>query len=118
MDFEQKQTEAIDYFVTQAELLHKGSSLSSTQSLASIVIEATSHPSFFAFSEILSALNTVEVTISSSFCTKELLYIVARCILEGDLAVHYHYSGSKELGIPYFSRCFNCLLTAHGVIIR
>lgn len=56
MDIEQKQAELIECFVKQAET-HKGSSLSS------IIIEATSHPSLFAFSEILSVPNVVEVRL-------------------------------------------------------
>ncbi|GAB2290070.1 COP9 signalosome complex subunit 7 [Dionaea muscipula] len=47
MDVEQKQAEVIEYFVKQASNL-KGSSLTA------LIVEATSHPSLFAFSEILS----------------------------------------------------------------
>ncbi|XP_038907171.1 COP9 signalosome complex subunit 7 isoform X1 [Benincasa hispida] len=54
MDIEQKQTEFIDQFVKQASSL-KGSAL------ASVVTEATSHPSLFAFSEILAVPNVVEL---------------------------------------------------------
>lgn len=48
MDIEQKQAELIDYFVMRASTLQSGNSL------ADVVLEATSHPSLFAFSEILS----------------------------------------------------------------
>ncbi|KAM0934252.1 putative proteasome component (PCI) domain-containing protein [Dioscorea sansibarensis] len=50
MDIEQRQTEIIDHFVKQAEVM-EGASLSA------LVLEATSHPSLFAFSEILSSPN-------------------------------------------------------------
>ncbi|XP_077235324.1 COP9 signalosome complex subunit 7-like isoform X2 [Tasmannia lanceolata] len=54
MDIEQKQTELIEYFVKQAENLRG-------DSLANLIIEATSHSSLFAFSEILSVPNVVEL---------------------------------------------------------
>lgn len=54
MDIEQQQAEHIDYFVKQASNL-KGAALSN------VVVEATSHPSLFAFSEILSVPNVVEL---------------------------------------------------------
>lgn len=56
MDIEQKQAEYIDYFVMKASNF-KGSAL------ADVVAEATSHPSLFAFSEILSVPNVLEVII-------------------------------------------------------
>ncbi|KAI3741721.1 hypothetical protein L1987_59395 [Smallanthus sonchifolius] len=54
MDIEQKQEEIIDHFVNQASNF-KGSSL------ATVIGEATSHPSLFAFSEILSVPNVIEL---------------------------------------------------------
>ncbi|TYK24720.1 cop9 complex subunit 7a [Cucumis melo var. makuwa] len=54
MDIEQKQTEFIDHFVKQASSL-KGSAL------GSVVTDATSHPSLFAFSEILAVPSVVEL---------------------------------------------------------
>ena len=54
MDIEQKQAELIDHFVKQASGL-KGAAL------GSVVAEATSHPSLFAFSEILSVPSVLEV---------------------------------------------------------
>lgn len=51
MDIEQNQAELIDNFVKQASA-QKGTAL------GSVILEATSHPSLFAFSEIL-ALPTV-----------------------------------------------------------
>lgn len=47
MDIEQKQAELIDQFAKQAEVLEGAS-------LAGLIVEATTHPSLFAFSEILS----------------------------------------------------------------
>ncbi|RZC74477.1 hypothetical protein C5167_049958 [Papaver somniferum] len=54
MDIEQKQAEFIDYFVKQAEN-QKGSSL------VNVIVEATSHPSLFAFSEILSVPSIIQL---------------------------------------------------------
>lgn len=54
MEIEQKQAQIIDYFVKQASNLN-GSTL------VSLVVEATSHPSLFAFSEILSVPNLLQV---------------------------------------------------------
>ncbi|KAK6918651.1 hypothetical protein RJ641_017073 [Dillenia turbinata] len=58
MDIEQRQAELIEYYVKKAES-HKGSSLSS------IIVEATSHPSLFAFSEILAVPNVLEISMDS-----------------------------------------------------
>lgn len=54
MDIEEKQAEHIDYFVKKASNL-KGSAL------ADVVVEATSHPHLFGFSEILAVHNVLEV---------------------------------------------------------
>ncbi|XP_024167943.1 COP9 signalosome complex subunit 7 isoform X6 [Rosa chinensis] len=54
MDIEQKQEELIDHFVKQASSL-TGSALSS------VVSDATSHPSLFAFSEILALPNLLQL---------------------------------------------------------
>ena len=48
MDIEQKQSELIDHFVKRA------SAASDAAALSSVLVEATSHPSLFAFSEILA----------------------------------------------------------------
>lgn len=56
MDIEQQQAEHIDYFLKKASIL-QGSALSS------LIAEATSHPSLFAFSEILAAPSVIEVQI-------------------------------------------------------
>ncbi|PKU71141.1 COP9 signalosome complex subunit 7 [Dendrobium catenatum] len=50
MDIEQQQSEVLQQFVKQAGNLEGAS-------LAALLIEATSHPSLFAFSEILSVPN-------------------------------------------------------------
>ncbi|GFS35574.1 proteasome component (PCI) domain protein [Actinidia rufa] len=54
MDIDEKQAEHIDYFVKQA-------STHNDASLSNVVVEATSHPSLFAFSEILAVPNVIEV---------------------------------------------------------
>ncbi|KAK3014897.1 hypothetical protein RJ639_008635 [Escallonia herrerae] len=54
MDIEQKQAEHIDHFVKQGSS-QKGSSL------AKMIVDATSHPSLFAFSEILAVPNVLEL---------------------------------------------------------
>ncbi|XP_028554164.1 COP9 signalosome complex subunit 7-like [Dendrobium catenatum] len=61
MDIEQQQSEVLQQFVKQAGNLEGAS-------LAALLIEATSHPSLFAFSEILSVpnLSTLEGTQYSS----------------------------------------------------
>lgn len=60
MDIEQRQAELIDAFVKQAST-HNGSAL------ATVILDATSHPSLFAFSEILAVPNVVEVCIVFCF---------------------------------------------------
>ncbi|CAN6460220.1 unnamed protein product [Victoria cruziana] len=54
MDIEEKQADLIDCFVKQAQSL-------TGASLAGVVVDATSHPSLFAFSEILSVPNVAEL---------------------------------------------------------
>lgn len=54
MDIEQKQAEIIDLFVKRA-------SVSKGDALASMLLEATTHPSLFAFSEILALPYVAEV---------------------------------------------------------
>ncbi|XP_068649724.1 COP9 signalosome complex subunit 7-like isoform X2 [Aristolochia californica] len=54
MDIEQKQAELIEDFVKQAENLRGGS-------LTNVIVQATSHSSLFAFSEILSVPNVAEL---------------------------------------------------------
>lgn len=54
MEIEQRQAEHIDHFVKLASAL-EGSSL------AAVIVDATSHPSLFAFSEILSVPNILQL---------------------------------------------------------
>lgn len=56
MDVEQKQEELIDYFARQAAGLRGGD-------LAGVVVQATSHPSLFAFSEILAVPSLAQVLL-------------------------------------------------------
>ncbi|XP_022867617.1 COP9 signalosome complex subunit 7-like isoform X4 [Olea europaea var. sylvestris] len=70
MDIEQKQAEHIDYFVKQASNL-KGSSL------RNLVVEATSHPSLFAFSEIISVPNVLELEGTENAAFLDLLRMFA-----------------------------------------
>jgi len=62
MDIEQKQAELIDHFVNQASTLK-------ASALWPLIIEATSHPSLFAFSEILSSPTVSEVFLLTLFST-------------------------------------------------
>ncbi|XP_059651639.1 COP9 signalosome complex subunit 7-like isoform X1 [Cornus florida] len=70
MDIEQKQAEHIEYFVKQAST-HKGSSL------ANVVVEATSHPSLFAFSEILTVPSVLELQGTENSVYLDLLRLFA-----------------------------------------
>ncbi|KAH6779704.1 Proteasome component domain protein [Perilla frutescens var. hirtella] len=70
MDIEQQQAEHIDYFVKKASSL-KGSALSN------VVVEATSHPSLFAFSEILAVANVIELEGTESSAFLDLLRMFA-----------------------------------------
>ncbi|XP_027106585.1 COP9 signalosome complex subunit 7-like isoform X2 [Coffea arabica] len=70
MDIEQKQAEHIDYFVKQASN-QKG------PALASVITEATSHPSLFAFSEILSVPTVLELQGTEHSVYLELLRLFA-----------------------------------------
>ncbi|XP_052194199.1 COP9 signalosome complex subunit 7-like isoform X1 [Diospyros lotus] len=70
MDIEQKQAEHIDYFVRIAST-HKGASL------ANLVVEATSHPSLFAFSEILAVPNVLELQGTENSIYLDLLRLFA-----------------------------------------
>lgn len=58
MELEQKQAEIIDELVRRASTC-KG------EALLPIIIEATSHPSLFAFSEILALPNVAQVFLHS-----------------------------------------------------
>ncbi|MFS7979898.1 putative proteasome component (PCI) domain-containing protein [Helianthus anomalus] len=56
MDIEQMQAEHIQHFVKQASTIN-----GSTSSLVNVIVQATSHPSLFAFTEILSVPNLLEL---------------------------------------------------------
>ncbi|WMV11178.1 hypothetical protein MTR67_004563 [Solanum verrucosum] len=79
MDIEQKQAEHIEFFVKQASAL-KGSALTS------VIVEATSHPSLFAFSEILSVPSVLEVSIPSYYyiynCSDFIFIIIGYLFVE------------------------------------
>ncbi|KAF5744273.1 COP9 signalosome complex subunit 7 isoform X1 [Tripterygium wilfordii] len=70
MDIEQRQAELIDHFVKKA-LVNKGSAL------APVIVEATSHPSLFAFSEILSVPTVIELEGTESSVLLDVLRLFA-----------------------------------------
>ncbi|KVH97176.1 hypothetical protein Ccrd_000725 [Cynara cardunculus var. scolymus] len=72
MDIEQKQAEHIENFVKQASII-KGSS----SALANVIVEATSHPSLFAFSEILAVPNIIELQGTEHSIYLDLLQMFA-----------------------------------------
>ncbi|KAI5594408.1 hypothetical protein BDE02_03G071200 [Populus trichocarpa] len=55
MEIEEGQAQVIQKFV------NKASTLETTSSLANLIVEVTSHPSLFAFSEILSLPNILQL---------------------------------------------------------
>ncbi|CAN4125948.1 unnamed protein product [Withania somnifera] len=70
MDIEQKQAEHIDYFVKQASTLNDSA-------LNNLIVEATSHPSLFAFSEILSLPNVLQLEGTENSVYLDLLRLFA-----------------------------------------
>ncbi|XP_039008204.1 COP9 signalosome complex subunit 7-like [Hibiscus syriacus] len=70
MDIEQKQAEFIDHFVKQASA-QKGTAL------GSVIVEATSHPSLFAFSEILAVPTVAELDGTENSVYLEVLRLFA-----------------------------------------
>ncbi|XP_010540218.1 PREDICTED: COP9 signalosome complex subunit 7-like isoform X2 [Tarenaya hassleriana] len=70
MDIEQKQAEIIDQFVKRASTC-KG------EALAPIVLEATSNPSLFAFSEILAVPSVAELDGTSNSVYLDVLRLFA-----------------------------------------
>ncbi|OMP00742.1 putative cop9 complex subunit 7a [Corchorus olitorius] len=70
MDIEQKQAEWIDHFTKQASA-QKGSAL------APVIVEATSHPSLFAFSEILAVPAVAELEGTENSMYLEVLRLFA-----------------------------------------
>ena len=69
MDAERRQAELIEQFSAQA------AALSSAPQLAALVLEATSHPALFAFSELLTlpALSKVSAACSAPLCADAVL---------------------------------------------
>ncbi|XP_065859152.1 COP9 signalosome complex subunit 7 isoform X2 [Euphorbia lathyris] len=89
MDIEQKQAELIDHFVKQTSPL-KGSNL------GPVIIEATSHPSLFAFSEILAVPSVSELE-----GTENSLYIdVLRLFAHGTWTDYKNNAGRLPQLIP------------------
>ncbi|CAL0304620.1 unnamed protein product [Lupinus luteus] len=72
MDIEQKQSEIIDHFIKQAS-----SASSNASTLASLITEATSHPSLFAFSEILSLPNVLQLEATENSVYLDVLRLFA-----------------------------------------
>ncbi|KAE9617890.1 putative proteasome component (PCI) domain-containing protein [Lupinus albus] len=72
MDIEQKQSEIIDYFVKQAS-----SAASNASEIASVITDATSHPSLFAFSEILALPNVLQLEATENSVYLDMLRLFA-----------------------------------------
>ncbi|GAV82458.1 PCI domain-containing protein [Cephalotus follicularis] len=70
MDIEERQAEIIDHFVKQA-------TANKDAALGSIIAEATSHPSLFAFSEILAVPNVAELEGTENTVILDLLRLFA-----------------------------------------
>ncbi|KAJ6729977.1 COP9 SIGNALOSOME COMPLEX SUBUNIT 7 [Salix viminalis] len=89
MDIEQKQAEHIDHFVNQASTLK-------ASALGPLIIEATSHPSLFAFSEILSV-----PTVSELQGTENSLYLdVLRLFAHGTWTDYKNNAGCLPQLVP------------------
>ncbi|KAK7295297.1 hypothetical protein RJT34_18203 [Clitoria ternatea] len=71
MDIEQKQSELIEQFVKQA------SSAPNAPALASALVDATSHPSLFAFSEILALPNLQQLEGTENAVYLDMLRLFA-----------------------------------------
>ncbi|XP_061375869.1 COP9 signalosome complex subunit 7 isoform X1 [Gastrolobium bilobum] len=71
MDIEQRQSELIDHFVKQA------SAAANAAALASVLVEATSHPSLFAFSEILALPNLLQLEATENAVYLDMLRLFA-----------------------------------------
>ncbi|KAK7256401.1 hypothetical protein RIF29_29846 [Crotalaria pallida] len=72
MDIEQKQSELIDHFLKQAS-----AAASDASALASLINEATSHPSLFAFSEILALPNVLQLEVTENSVYLDMLRLFA-----------------------------------------
>ncbi|XWS32431.1 hypothetical protein CRYUN_Cryun23aG0158800 [Craigia yunnanensis] len=89
MDIEQKQAELIDHFVKQASA-QKGSAL------GSVIVEATLHPSLFAFSEILAVPSVAELEGTENSVYLEVLQLFAH----GTCSDYKSNSGSLPQLVP------------------
>ncbi|GFZ00704.1 proteasome component (PCI) domain protein [Actinidia rufa] len=89
MDIEEKQAEHIEHFVKQAST-HNGASLSN------IIAEATSHPSLFAFSEILAVPNVLELQGTENSLYLDLLRLFAH----GTWSDYKSYAGRLPQLVP------------------
>ncbi|KAE8694195.1 COP9 signalosome complex subunit 7 [Hibiscus syriacus] len=89
MDIEQKQAVLIDRFVKQASA-QKGTAL------GSVIVEATSHPSLFAFSEILAVPTVTELEGTENSVYLEVLRLFAH----GTWSDYKNNSGSLPQLVP------------------
>ncbi|KAK2361741.1 COP9 signalosome complex subunit 7 [Trifolium repens] len=71
MDIEQRQSELIDHFVKQA------TAASNPPAVSSVIVDATSHPLLFAFSEILALPNVDQLEASDSKVYLDMLRLFA-----------------------------------------
>lgn len=74
MDIEQRQSELIDQFVKQA------SAASNAPAISSVIVDATSHPLLFAFSEILALPNVHQLEATDEKVYLDMLRLFAHGI--------------------------------------
>ncbi|GJX48327.1 COP9 signalosome complex subunit 7-like protein isoform X1 [Tanacetum coccineum] len=72
MDIEEKQAEHIDHFVKKASILN-----GATSAVVNVIVEATSHPALFAFSEILQLPNVLQLQGTEHSIYLDLLQMFA-----------------------------------------
>ncbi|KVH88301.1 hypothetical protein Ccrd_024180 [Cynara cardunculus var. scolymus] len=120
MDIEQKQEELIEHFVNQASTF-QGSSL------ATVIIAATSHPSLFAFSEILSVPNVIELQGTEHSIYLDLLRMFAHgtwseyksSLALGKSVIYYFFWHLSHFGnyMPAIaSKRFQLLMRSHELV--
>nr|GMD62123.1 COP9 signalosome complex subunit 7 isoform X1 [Ipomoea batatas] len=89
MDIEQRQAEHIEYFVKQASAV-RGSALTT------VIVDATSHPSLFAFSEILAVPNILELE-----GTENSMYLyLLRLFAHGTWTEYKSFTGNLPQLVP------------------
>ncbi|XP_019188738.1 PREDICTED: COP9 signalosome complex subunit 7-like isoform X3 [Ipomoea nil] len=89
MDIEQRQAEHIEYFVKQASAV-RGSALTT------VIVDATSHPSLFAFSEILAVPNILELE-----GTENSMYLyLLRLFAQGTWTQYKNFTGNLPQLVP------------------